>query len=215
MKQVAMQNESVRLRNTKQRDKEAFSVNEQTARQITRHTLEALQDLQKDARLSERHLLVVGMSSSEVVGQRIGTAGTISAAEAIYESVQVFQKETGVQLAFQCCEHLNRALVIERETAYAKGYDIVAAIPTTRAGGSMATHAYANMADPVLVEFISADAGIDIGDTFIGMHIRHVAVPVRGRHTSIGEAHVTMVRSRPKLIGGERASYPGKNEHCF
>ncbi len=210
-----MRNESVKLRNTRQRHKEALSVNEQTARQITRHTLEALQDLQLDARLSRRHLLVIGMSSSEVIGQRIGTAGTISAAEAIYESVKAFQQETGVQLAFQCCEHLNRALVIERETAEARGYDIVAAIPTTRAGGSMATHAYANMSDPVLVEFISADAGIDIGDTFIGMHIRHVAVPVRGRHTSIGEAHLTMARSRPKLIGGERASYPGKNEHCF
>lgn len=190
-------------------------MDEQTARQITRHTLEALSDLQKDARLTDRHLLVIGMSSSEVIGQRIGTAGTVSAAESIYESIDVFQKETGVQLAFQCCEHLNRALVVERETAYDRGYEIVAAIPTARAGGSMATHAYAQLNDPVLVEFISADAGIDIGDTFIGMHIRHVAVPVRGRHTSIGEAHVTMVRSRPKLIGGERASYLGKNEHCF
>ncbi len=215
MKLVVMREEWVKLRNTKRKHKGALPVEEQTARQITRHTLEALQDLQKDARLTDRSLLVIGMSSSEVIGQRIGTAGTVSAAEAIYESVHSFQKETSVQLAFQCCEHLNRALVVERETAYAKGYDIVAAVPTVRAGGSMATHAFAQLNDPVLVEFISADAGIDIGDTFIGMHIRHVAVPVRGRHTSIGEAHVTMVRSRPKLIGGERASYPGKNEHCF
>lgn len=197
----------------KQEHKEALRMDEQTV--LMQHTLEALQDLQVDARLSNRHLLVIGMSSSEVIGERIGTAGTTSAAEVIYESIHSFQKETGVQLAFQCCEHLNRALVVERETANAKGYDIVAAVPTMRAGGSMATLAYSQMSDPVLVEFISADAGIDIGDTFIGMHIRHVAVPVRSRHKSIGHAHLTMARSRPKLIGGERASYLGKNEHCF
>ncbi|XBD02211.1 TIGR01440 family protein [Pseudalkalibacillus hwajinpoensis] len=182
---------------------------------MTQHTSEALQDLQIDARLTERHLLVIGMSSSEVIGKRIGTSGTTTAAEAIFESVRSFQRKTGVQLAFQCCEHLNRALVVERETAYAKRYDIVAAVPTAKAGGSMATYAFSQMSDPVLVEFISADAGIDIGDTFIGMHIRHVAVPVRSMHKSIGHAHLTMARSRPKLIGGERASYPGRNEHCF
>lgn len=190
-------------------------MDEKMAQQISEHTREALDDLQVDARLTDRNLLVVGMSSSEVMGERIGTAGTTFAAEAVYESVGSFQNETGVNIAFQCCEHLNRALVVERETAEARNYTIVAAVPTIHAGGSMATYAFQRMRDPVLVEFISADAGIDIGDTFIGMHIRHVAVPVRSKHKAIGHAHLTMARSRPKLIGGERASYPSKNEHCF
>ncbi|MFB5662747.1 TIGR01440 family protein [Alteribacillus sp. HJP-4] len=166
-----------------------------------------LEALRKAAPLDQRHLLVVGASTSEVVGKKIGTTGSADAAAALFEELQVFSKETGVSLAFQGCEHINRALVIDRKTAEKKGLAEVSVIPHGKAGGAMVTHAYHHLEDPVIVEHVQADAGIDIGDTFIGMHLKHVAVPVRCEVTSIGEAHVTMARTRPKLIGGERATY--------
>ncbi|TLS36723.1 TIGR01440 family protein [Pseudalkalibacillus caeni] len=184
-------------------------------KEVSKQVRQALTDLQTYASLSSRHLLVIGCSSSEVMGKHIGTAGTEDIAGAVYEAVKDFQEETGVELAFQCCEHLNRALAVERETAYNRGYEIVAAVPTRKAGGSMAAYAFSQFKDPVLVEFLKADAGIDIGDTFIGMHLRHVAVPVRSSVKQVGQAHLTMARTRPKLIGGERASYPSKNDNCF
>lgn len=125
----------------------------------------------------------------------------------IFSALSEFQKETGVELAFQCCEHLNRALVVERETAEKRNYEIVSVIPIPKAGGSMAAFAYEHMWDPVVVEFIKADAGIDIGDTLIGMHLKHVAVPVRSSVKQVGQAHVNLAFSRPKLIGGARAVY--------
>ena len=166
-----------------------------------------LEELNRQTELSSRHTLVVGCSTSEVAGRRIGTAGTAEVAAMIYRQLKKFQTVTGVHLAFQCCEHLNRALVVEREMAIEKHLEEVSVIPVRTAGGSMASYAYEQMVDPVLVEFIKADAGIDIGDTFIGMHLKHVAVPVRASIRNVGHAHVTLAKTRPKLIGGARAVY--------
>ncbi|MBM7690675.1 uncharacterized protein (TIGR01440 family) [Peribacillus deserti] len=172
-----------------------------------RQLLEALDDLQEHADLNEKKLLVVGCSTSEVIGKHIGTAGTNEVAEILFNGLQKFQERTGVQLAFQCCEHLNRALVITRETAEQRGLDEVTVIPIRQAGGALATCAFNRLNNAVVVEYIKADAGIDIGDTFIGMHLKHVAVPVRSRQKQVGHAHISMARTRPKLIGGNRACY--------
>ncbi len=152
-------------------------------------------------------IFVVGCSTSEVIGEKIGTAGTMQVAEILYKELADFQKETGMHLAFQCCEHLNRALVVERVVAEKYQLEIVSALPVRSAGGALPTCAFQQMKDAVLVEFIRAHGGIDIGATLIGMHIKHVAVPVRTSIDKIGRAHVTMATSRPKLIGGERAQY--------
>ncbi|MFB4163317.1 TIGR01440 family protein [Alteribacillus sp. JSM 102045] len=167
-----------------------------------------LNTISSHIRLDQNHIFVIGCSSSEVIGEKIGTAGSEDAAKALYEVFTEFKKDTGVHLAFQSCEHINRALVIERETARAFRLEEVTAIPHRKAGGAMSTHAYEQFSDPVVVEHIKADAGIDIGDTFIGMHLKHVAVPIRSEVKSIGNAHVTMAKTRPKLIGGTRAKYP-------
>ncbi|WP_017756611.1 TIGR01440 family protein [Calidifontibacillus oryziterrae] len=166
-----------------------------------------LDDLQAVAELSSGKILVIGCSTSEVIGERIGTSGTEEVAAALYEVFSDFKEKTGVQLAFQCCEHLNRALVVEQETALAKGLEPVSVIPVRKAGGAMATYAFQHIKNPIVVEFIKANAGIDIGDTLIGMHLKHVAVPVRSQIKQIGQAHVTLATTRPKLIGGERAVY--------
>lgn len=152
-------------------------------------------------------MLVIGCSTSEVAGKNIGTSGTMEAAEVIYSELKKYADEQGFYLAFQCCEHLNRALVVEKRTAIEKGLEEVSVIPAPNAGGSMATYAYHQFKEPVVVEFIKADAGIDIGDTFIGMHIKHVAVPIRIGQKKLGNANVTMATTRPKLIGGVRAIY--------
>ncbi|WP_096203043.1 TIGR01440 family protein [Bacillus sp. FJAT-45350] len=174
---------------------------------------QVLQDLNQAMPLSDQHLLVLGTSTSEVVGEHIGSKGSAEIAEALFSIFKLFQQQTGVQLAFQCCEHLNRALVIERSTARKFGYEEVTVIPVKEAGGSMSTYAYQRFDNPVVVESIKADAGIDIGDTFIGMHLKHVAVPVRSKTKMIGSAHVTLAKTRPKLIGGNRAVYPELAEH--
>ncbi|HET7580249.1 MAG TPA: TIGR01440 family protein [Bacillales bacterium] len=168
---------------------------------------QVLRDLHEAMSLSSEHLLVIGTSTSEVIGEKIGTSGTAEVANAIFEAARAYQEKTGIQLAFQCCEHLNRALVVEKETAKQRGYEPVSAVPIRSAGGAMATYAYHKMKDPVLVESVRGDAGIDIGDTFIGMHLKSVVVPVRSQTTSVGKAHVTLARTRPKLIGGVRAVY--------
>ncbi|MBU8905877.1 TIGR01440 family protein [Desertibacillus haloalkaliphilus] len=172
-----------------------------------------LDDLHAAMPLDEHKLLVIGASTSEVIGKHIGSSGTEEVGESLFAAIKQYQQKTNVQLAFQCCEHLNRALVVERATAEARQYDIVSVIPVKQAGGSMATYAYQQLKDPVVVEFIRADAGIDIGDTFIGMHLKHVAVPVRSRITDIGQAHVTLAKTRPKMIGGARAVYERKQDH--
>lgn len=172
-----------------------------------------LTDLEKQSSFQAGDIFVVGCSTSEVIGEKIGTAGTVEVAEMIFSELQAFQDRTQADLAFQCCEHLNRALVVERETAARNRLEAVTVTPVRTAGGAMATYAFSNFTDPVVVEFIKADGGIDIGDTFIGMHLKHVAVPVRSSVNQVGHARVTMAKTRPKLIGGERAVYASKEEN--
>ena len=152
-------------------------------------------------------LLAVGGSSSEMAGGTIGHQSTYELGEALAEAALTLAKARGFECAFQCCEHLNRALVVERRTAEKYGLEIVCAVPRPKAGGSLATAAYRRMENPVLVERVEADAGLDVGLTLIGMHLRRVAVPVRLSAQKIGCATVTAARTRPKLIGGERAKY--------
>jgi uncharacterized protein (TIGR01440 family) len=175
--------------------------------QVRQQMRAVLSDFQEQASLEAGQLFVIGCSTSEVMGSRIGTSGTMEVAQVLFEELREFQEKLGISLVFQCCEHLNRALVVERETAQKHNLEIVTVTPVRSAGGALPTYAYHNMKDPVVVEFIKADAGIDIGDTFIGMHIRHVAVPVRTGLKQIGGAHITMAKARPKLIGGARAVY--------
>ena len=152
-------------------------------------------------------LLVIGGSSSEIAGGVIGHNSTYELGEAVANAVIDISQQVGFDCAFQCCEHLNRALVVERTTAEKYGFDVVCAVPQPKAGGSLATAAWKRMNDPVLVERIQADAGIDVGQTLIGMHLRPVAVPIRIQPDHIGAALVTAARTRPRLIGGERAKY--------
>lgn len=169
----------------------------------------ALEELinENRAHFNPVRLLVVGGSSSEIAGGVIGHNSTYEYGEALAEAVLEAAKKFGFSPAFQCCEHLNRALVVERETAEKRGYTIVCAVPRKKAGGSLATAAWKRMEDPVLVENVQADAGLDVGLTLIGMHLKAVAVPVRLDTRMIGSAIVTAARTRPKLIGGERAAY--------
>jgi len=157
--------------------------------------------------LRDGELFIVGCSTSEVAGKRIGTAGSEQIAEKIFNGLKSLQDKTGVQPVFQCCEHLNRALVMERELAHRYMLEEVSVVPVPTAGGSMASYAFKHMQDPVVVESIQAHAGMDIGETLIGMHLKHVAVPFRLEHRAVGNARVTAARTRPKLIGGKRASY--------
>ncbi|WP_192043402.1 TIGR01440 family protein [Paenibacillus lycopersici] len=175
--------------------------------QLTKDVETVVRELAQAAGLRQGQLLVVGVSTSEVLGERIGTSGTPETAEAIYAGIEAVRRDIGFHPVFQCCEHLNRALVIEREAAERYGLELVSAVPVRKAGGSMAAHAYRALPDACLVETVQAHAGIDIGDTFIGMHLKRVAVPVRPSIRSIGSAHLTMAFTRPKLIGGERAVY--------
>jgi len=175
-----------------------------------------IREFNENVPLNNKQILVIGCSTSEVSGQKIGTAGTEEVAAMIFTQFKKLQEDTGVALAFQCCEHLNRALIVERELAEKKQLDEVSVIPVRNAGGAMATYAFNHFEDAVVVEHIKADAGIDIGDTFIGMHLKHVAVPIRTSQKSVGSAHVTLATARPKLIGGARAVYERKkeNESC-
>ena len=157
--------------------------------------------------LQKGEVFVIGCSTSEMAGEKIGTSGSEEIAAAIYSELKQLQEKTGIRLAFQCCEHLNRSLVVERETVQQYQLTEVAAVPVPEAGGSMASFVYKNMQDPVLVERIQAHAGIDIGETMIGMHLKHVAVPVRLGKNWIGNARLTAARTRPKLIGGQRAQH--------
>ena len=168
---------------------------------------QAIKELLVVAKLRSGDLLVIGCSSSEIVGQRIGKGSSMEAAEAVWEGIVPILSEQGIRLAAQCCEHLNRALIVERETAEKYGYEPVNVRPWAHAGGSFATAVWEHMEDPVAVEHIRAHAGMDIGDTLIGMHLRDVAVPVRLEVKKIGQANLVCARTRPKYIGGERARY--------
>ena len=164
-----------------------------------------INELLDKTKLKKGSIVVVGCSTSEVVGSKIGTNSDPQIAEKIFEGINKPLKEKGIYLAIQCCEHLNRAIVIERDALpFAEEVNV---IPQKKAGGSLATIAYNSFNNPIVVEEIKADAGIDIGDTFIGMHLKKVAVPLRLSVNTIGEAHLTCARTRPKFIGGIRAIY--------
>ena len=178
--------------------------------QIRQQTAQAVREVLEAAHLSAGDIFVIGCSSSEVLGEQIGTHTSMDVAPYLFEGAQSVLKPTGIFLAAQCCEHLNRALVIERDCLEHYGFDQVNAIPQpNHAGGAFGTIAYQSFDHPVLVEDIQAKAkaGIDIGGTLIGMHLREVAVPVRIAQKTIGEAIVLCARTRLKFIGGVRAHY--------
>ena len=167
----------------------------------------AAKQLIEIANLQEGDLFLVGCSTSEISGEQIGSASKPNLAEDVFLGIWEATKEKGIYLAAQCCEHLNRALILPEADAERFGYDVVNVVPQPKAGGSFATAAWKHMEHPVAVEHIWAHAGIDIGDTLIGMHLKPVAVPVRLEHPVIGGAHIVCARTRPKYIGGERAHY--------
>lgn len=175
--------------------------------QLTAQARQATEELLEAAHLETGDIFVVGCSSSEIMGGHIGKDSSMEAAAAVLAGVMPPLQEQGIYLAAQCCEHLNRAIVLEREVAKAYGYQIVSAIPQPHAGGSWATNCWRAFNDPVLVEEIQAAAGMDIGGTLIGMHLRRVAVPVRLSIDHIGQAILLCARTRPPFIGGSRAVY--------
>ena len=167
----------------------------------------AAEELIAAANLKKGDLLVVGCSTSEIISQKIGTDSAPEIGQAVAEGILEACRAAGVELAAQCCEHLNRALILESAAAQKRGYPICNVLPQPKAGGSFATAVYGLLEAPVAVENIQGQAGMDIGGTLIGMHLRPVAVPVRVSVDHIGEAILILARSRAKFIGGERAQY--------
>lgn len=174
---------------------------------IVSETRLVLEQFLEQANLKAGNILVTGCSSSEILGGKIGTASSEETGKAVFEALYSILKPLGIFLAAQCCEHLNRALVVESQCVEKYGYEEVCVVPWLHGGGSFASAAYRGFEHPVMVEHIRANAGIDIGDTLIGMHLKDVAVPVRIAQKTIGEARIVCARTRPKLIGGERARY--------
>lgn len=173
--------------------------------EITKQAMEVAKEIIEVSKIKKGQILVVGCSTSEICGDKIGTNSNLDVAKAAFKGIYDVACEKGIYVATQCCEHLNRAIIIEREAVPFS--EIVNVVPQPKAGGSLSTTAYATFKDPVAVEEIKADAGIDIGGTLIGMHLKKVAVPVRLVNNKIGEAHVSAARVRAKFIGGERACY--------
>ena len=174
-------------------------------KQIELEAASAARQLAEAAHLYRGQIVVVGCSTSEVVGHQVGSWSTPEAAQAIFRGLNSVFEPMGVYIAAQCCEHLNRALIVEREAV--PGAEIVNVVPQPKAGSSFATAAYEAFRHPVALEEIRADAGLDIGGTLIGMHLKKVAVPVRLEQNCIGQAMVLAARTRPKFIGGDRAVY--------
>ena len=174
---------------------------------IELQTKEAVLEVLEQAKLQMGDVFVIGCSTSEVGGEKIGSASSMDIADAIYRGAHAALQPRGIFLAAQCCEHLNRAIILEREAAEAYGWEPVNVLPQPKAGGSFATTCWQNFAEPVAEEHIRAHAGMDIGGTLIGMHLREVAVPVRIAQKTIGEAIVLCARTRLKFIGGVRAHY--------
>lgn len=175
--------------------------------ELKENAAQAVRELLEQAKLNPGDLFVVGCSSSEICGHKIGSDSSPEVAQAVFSGIYQVLREKGIYLAAQCCEHLNRALILEREAAEKFRLDPVNVVPQPKAGGSFATAAYQAFKSPVAVERIQADAGMDIGDTLIGMHLKPVAVPVRIQIRKIGEANLVCARTRPKFIGGVRAHY--------
>ena len=174
-------------------------------KEITAQSRQAVNEILEQARLKKGDIFVVGCSSSEILGDQIGTATNLDSANAVFDGIVPVLEENGILIAAQCCEHLNRAVIIEADAVPAA--EIVNVIPQPKAGGSFATAAYHSFQHPVALEEIKADAGLDIGGTLIGMHLKKVAVPVRLQQDHIGEAILIAARVRPKFIGGNRAVY--------
>ena len=168
---------------------------------------QVISELLEQAQLRPGQLVVIGCSTSEVTGHRIGSDSSMATAQQLYDAIAPVIAEKGCYLAAQCCEHLNRALILEAEAAEKYGYEPVCVVPQPKAGGSFATTAWQKMQNPVAVEHIRAHCGLDIGGTLIGMRLKDVAVPVRLSLSKIGEANILCARTRPKDIGGERAHY--------
>ena len=175
--------------------------------EITNQAHTAVCELLEVANLQQGDIFVVGCSSSEVRGEHIGKGSSMEIAKAILDGIYPVLKEKGIYLAAQCCEHLNRAVILEAEAAKAYGYEPVSVIPQPHAGGSWSVNCWQTFEHPVAVEEIKAAAGMDIGDTLIGMHLKRVAVPVRLSIKKIGQANLVCARTRPKFIGGARAVY--------
>ena len=173
--------------------------------ELFNQTTAVMKELGEKASLKAGDIVIVGCSTSEIIGSKIGTNSSPDVAYVVFLAIYEYAKKQGWRLAFQCCEHLNRAIVVERDTVPTA--EIVNVVPQPKAGGSMATQAYQHFENPVVVEEIKADAGIDIGFTLIGMHLKKVAVPVRLDNNKIGEATVLAARTRPRFIGGIRAEY--------
>jgi len=180
---------------------------ENEAEQIRLQAYTAAKEILQTSKLEPGDLLVVGCSTSEVCGAGIGSESRPEVARQIFAGINDACREQNVFLAAQCCEHLNRALILEKQAARERGCEIVNVVPVPKAGGSFASTAYQELEHPVAVEHIRAEAGLDIGDTLIGMHLRDVAVPVRLSLSKIGEAHLVAARTRARFIGGSRAQY--------
>lgn len=174
---------------------------------IKKQAKQAVTELIEISKIKSDDILVIGCSSSEIMGGDIGKASSMDAAKAVFDGIYPILKEKGIHLAAQCCEHLNRAIIIEHSAAEKLNLEIVNVMPQPKAGGSFATTTWQNMEHPVAVEHIKASAGLDIGNTLIGMHLKEVAVPVRLSINKIGKAPIVCARTRPKFIGGERAHY--------
>lgn len=175
--------------------------------EIGRQVREAADELLEVAQLKPGQILIVGCSTSEVRGAKIGSSGSEEIAEGILNALVEGCKRYEVRLAVQCCEHLNRALVVTRAAMDEYRLQEVSVMPVAKAGGSLAACAMRLVEDAVVVEELAAHAGLDIGNTMIGMHLKKVAVPVRLQQKTVGHAAVVAARTRPKLIGGERAVY--------
>ena len=174
---------------------------------IKKQAKQAVTELIEISKIKSGEMLVIGCSSSEIMGGDIGKASSMDAAKAVFDGIYPILKGKGIYLAAQCCEHLNRAIIIEQAAAEKFNLEIVNVMPQTKAGGSFATTVWQNMEHPVAVEHIKASAGLDIGNTLIGMHLKEVAVPVRLSINKIGKAPIVCARTRPKFIGGDRACY--------
>ena len=174
---------------------------------IKEQTIQNITELIKMAKLAPDQIVVVGCSTSEVIGAHIGSAGSREVAKVILDGLRQGCAQYGVYLAVQCCEHLNRALVIEEQVGAHYGLEQVMVVPVAKAGGALGAQAMRDFENPIVVESIKAHAGLDIGSTLIGMHLKAVAVPLRLTQKTIGQAFVTAALTRPKLIGGPRAVY--------
>lgn len=184
-----------------------WSHTSEEAASIHQEAFAAAAEIIAAGRLEPGDVLVVGCSTSEVCGAKIGSESRPEVAREVYLGIAEACAQAGVFLAAQCCEHLNRALILEKQAAKARGLEPVNVVPVPKAGGSFAAMAYQHFTAPVAVEHIRAEAGLDIGDTLIGMHLKDVAVPVRLSICKIGEAHLVAARTRAKYIGGQRAQY--------